>query len=227
MMGLALTAFLAVAASGNAFGQRSGVRARPNARPYAAPHRHIDGRYSSYRPYYNRGYTVRALPRGAYRDLRGPRGGRYGYHGGNWYRWSGRAWVVWSAPIGAFVPWLPPYFTTVWWYGIPYYYANDTYFVWDADRSAYEVVAPPTGMDQAATTQAPASDRLFAYPDRGQSEAQQKEDRYECHRWAVTQTGFDPTQPKVGMSTDTLARKHDDYLRAEAACLDGRGYTVR
>jgi hypothetical protein len=34
----------------------------------------------------------------------------------------------------------------------------------------------------------------FMYPAKGQSEAQQDRDRYECHSWAVRQTGFDPTR---------------------------------
>ena len=33
---------------------------------------------------------------------------------------------------------------------------------------------------------------LFAYPSAGQPEAQQRQDRFECHEWAVGQTGFDP-----------------------------------
>ena len=33
----------------------------------------------------------------------------------------------------------------------------------------------------------------FAYPNAGQSDQQQSRDRYECHQWAVSQTGFDPT----------------------------------
>lgn len=33
----------------------------------------------------------------------------------------------------------------------------------------------------------------FAYPKAGQSEQQQSKDRYECHQWAVSQTGFDPS----------------------------------
>ena len=33
----------------------------------------------------------------------------------------------------------------------------------------------------------------FAYPRAGQSEQQQSKDRYECHQWAVSQTGFDPS----------------------------------
>ncbi len=33
------------------------------------------------------------------------------------------------------------------------------------------------------------------YPKYGQSLDQQDRDRYECHNWAVTQTGFDPFWP--------------------------------
>ncbi len=35
----------------------------------------------------------------------------------------------------------------------------------------------------------------FVYPAKGQSAEQQKKDEYECHQWAVQQTGFDPTKP--------------------------------
>jgi hypothetical protein len=34
--------------------------------------------------------------------------------------------------------------------------------------------------------------QLFIYPLRGQSPQQQQQDRFECHQWAVQQTGFDP-----------------------------------
>lgn len=38
----------------------------------------------------------------------------------------------------------------------------------------------------------------FVYPKAGQSEQQQSQDRFECHQWAVQQTGFDPsTAPPV------------------------------
>ena len=36
---------------------------------------------------------------------------------------------------------------------------------------------------------------LIIYPSRGQSPDQQSRDRYECHMWAVQQTGVDPTAP--------------------------------
>jgi hypothetical protein len=35
---------------------------------------------------------------------------------------------------------------------------------------------------------------VIAYPMHGQSPDQQSRDRYECHLWAVQQSGFDPTQ---------------------------------
>jgi hypothetical protein len=39
---------------------------------------------------------------------------------------------------------------------------------------------------------------MFIYPKKGQSKEQQQRDQYECHLWAVDQTGVDPmnlTQP--------------------------------
>ncbi len=36
---------------------------------------------------------------------------------------------------------------------------------------------------------------LFIYPAKGQSQEQQDKDRYECHSWAVQQSGFDPSRP--------------------------------
>ena len=39
--------------------------------------------------------------------------------------------------------------------------------------------------------------RVFVYPLHGQSTDLQDRDRYECHNWAVQQTGFDPSAPYV------------------------------
>jgi hypothetical protein len=33
---------------------------------------------------------------------------------------------------------------------------------------------------------------VAAYPRNGQSDYQQRRDRFECHNWAVSQSGFDP-----------------------------------
>ena len=41
---------------------------------------------------------------------------------------------------------------------------------------------------------APAPQRVFVYPANGQSAEQTDRDRYECHIWAVQQTGVDPSR---------------------------------
>jgi hypothetical protein len=40
----------------------------------------------------------------------------------------------------------------------------------------------------------------YIYPSKGQSPEQQNRDRYECHTWAVQQTGFDPTRPQTAQA---------------------------
>ena len=39
--------------------------------------------------------------------------------------------------------------------------------------------------------------RVFVYPLQGQSADLQDRDRYECHKWAVQESGFDPSAPYV------------------------------
>jgi hypothetical protein len=39
--------------------------------------------------------------------------------------------------------------------------------------------------------------QILVYPAHGQSPEQLERDRYECHVWAVQQTGFDPSGPSV------------------------------
>ena len=115
-----------------------------------ATHQHLDSRFSHNRYYYDRGYAVHTPPAHGVANLIGRDGERYYFQGGNWFRWRGDwyrdwggAWVVVDAPIGLFVPSLPPHYTPIWWSGTPYYYANDTCYLWDARRSEYQVVAPP------------------------------------------------------------------------------------
>jgi hypothetical protein len=100
---------------------------------------------------------------------------------------------------------------------VPYYYANDTYYAWVPEVNEYQVVMPPTGIESSGSTHAPVTDSLFAYPRNGQSVELQAKDRSECYRSAADATGYD--------STKTSERA--DYLRAQAACLDARGYSVR
>jgi hypothetical protein len=40
--------------------------------------------------------------------------------------------------------------------------------------------------------------QMYIYPARGQNQQQQDQDRYQCHNWAVQQTGFDPSKASPG-----------------------------
>ena len=159
-------------------------------------------------------------------------GGYGGWHGG--YGWRGGYWGPWGwgwggLGLGLYFATLPYYYSTYWWGGVPYYYADNTYYRWDSEVGQYETVAPPAEIqDQvvapgAAAAQGGAPSDLIAYPKNGQSQEQLGKDKFECHRWAVGQTGFDPTEPRGGAAPGNRS----NYLRAQAACLEGRGYSVK
>ena len=133
---------------------------------------------------------------------------------------------VCAVVVGIGISFLPPFYSTVWFGGIPYYYADSTYYLWRAEQQQYVVTAPPPGV-AASTSDVAGNADLYAYPKNGQNDELQGRDRYECHSWAVTQSGFDPTQPLGGVPASEAANKRADYQRAERACLEGRGYTVR
>jgi hypothetical protein len=69
--------------------------------------------------------------------------------------------------------------------------------------------------------------KVFVYPRNAQSADQQAHDRYECYRFAVTQSGFDPMRSTGPAPQSSRAESQSDYDRAQAACLEGRGYTIR
>jgi hypothetical protein len=135
---------------------------------------------------------------------------------------------------------LPAVYATYWWGGVPYYYANDVYYTYNAAQSGYVVTDPPPtdagdsdsagGNGDYASAEpgqvqsngvSGGSSNVYAYPKDGQSDEQQSSDRYECHKWAVAQSGFDPTH------TSQASGNSADYRRAMTACLDGRGYSAK
>jgi hypothetical protein len=207
------------------------------------PHQqHYDTRYGHNHYYPEHGMSVAVAPHGGVPLAW--HGDHYWYHGGVWYRPYGPSWVVVGPPVGIYVPVLPPVYTTVVFGGVPYYYANDAYYLWSDSERQYQVVAPPPGADSASAAPSdavppppsasgapiggsPVGDNLFVYPRNGQTAEQQANDRYECHRWAVDQSGFDPTPSGGGVAPEQAAAGRADYRRAIEACLDGRGYTVR
>lgn len=182
------------------------------------------GSYTNYHySYPARGYATYNLPRGYYTSRY--YGSPYYYHGGSWYRPYGPRFVVVAPPIGIGISVLPPYYSTLWFGGSPYYYADDTYYTYRPERREYVVTEPPRGAPTAEPSQ--GSDEVFVYPKEGQSEGQQATDRDECHQWAVARTGYDPTRPAGNVAETDMTSRRADYARAEAACLDGRGYSVR
>jgi hypothetical protein len=180
-------------------------------------HGYVAGRGGYGRPGYGR-------PGPGYGRAGWAHGGYHGYNWGGGY-WHGafwpRAYYGWGFPL--FLPVLPAIYATYYWGGIPYYYANNVYYTWNPDQNGYTVTDPPPVDGTAGSTDdsnnqpANASD-VYAYPQNGQTDEQQSNDRYECHTWARSQTGFDPT---VSSSTGNA----DDYRRAMIACMNARGYS--
>lgn len=136
------------------------------------------------------------------------------YRGGYFYWGVGPGWwgpCGWGWGWG----WAGSSCSAYWWGVDPLYFPNG--------------IAPPPPPPDGLPPNAPAPGAatlgldLFMYPKTGQSAEQQGTDRYECHRWAADQTGFDPSQGSPGVTE----RKRDDYLRAMSACLEGRGYSVK
>jgi hypothetical protein len=156
-------------------------------------------------------------------------GGGYGGRYGRWY--GGYGYGAWGwAGYGLFLSTLPYYYSTYWWDGVPYYYADDNYYRWDGSLGEYEVVNPPAGL--ANQDVQPANTELYAYPRNGQSTQQQAQDKQQCQTWADSQSGVDSTQSQTGHAAASIAAASSpthrpDYLRAQAACLEGRGYSVR
>lgn len=206
---------------------------------------HADARFHDH-AFPARGAVFHALPARHYDVVFGR--AHYYFAGGVWYAPRGGVFVVVAPPFGVYAPVLPPLYTTVWVAGVPYYYADDVYYVYRGPAIGYEVVAPPDAQVAAAPPPpgppggpppgagpgpgpgpgpAPESHELFIYPKNGQSPDQQAKDQYECHTWASSQTGFDPTAPNGGVAPYQTASKRADYDRAMGACLEGRGYTVK
>jgi hypothetical protein len=225
---IALVVLLSSAAYADKGGHdRNDKHGRPDysrkAPPPPPPGFRMDKRYEHNRYYPPPKYRVDVLP--GRRHIIHYHDRDYFYISGVWYISSGSAYVVVRPPLGVIVPILPPFYTTIWLGGIPYYYANDVYYVWRSDLNGYEVASPPIKEEEASLPY--VADELYAYPKEGQSEQQQADDKYACHRWGVEQTGYDPTQPPTNLSVKELNKKREDYNRAMKACLEGKGYSVR
>ena len=146
---------------------------------------------------------------------------RYYYNDGAYYRFNGFSFNLVSGNIGAYIYSLPYGYRSVMIDNYPYYYANNVYYVRDHVRNVYLRVDDPYDTANVRYEQAEQSgyQELFVYPNEGQTEEELGQDKYECHLWAVDKTGFDPGLGKPG--------DFNEYQRAQCACLEGRGYTVK
>ncbi len=201
-------------------GEGRGPQGRPavDARGQVLDARHNHGRY-----YPAVGSVRSSLPEGYRPYYRGR--DRFYFSGGIWYAPRGPGFAVVVPPPGLVISVLPPYYSTVWFGGIPYYYADNVYYTWQADQNGYAVADPPTDADAPSSPPDNAQQDLIIYPKGGQSKDQQAADQFECHTWAKGQTGFDPTQPGGGEPGGS-AMSRSNYDRAMSACLTARGYQV-
>ena len=159
-------------------------------------------------------------------------GGLHGRFNGAGFRgwWWGPGWFGLDLYLAA----LPSYYEAYVWDGVPYYYVNGDYWVWNGDVGEYEQVQPPAQIATAAPDEVPNEGlRLFVYPKNGQTAQQQSKDEAECSHWASGQTGYIPPASVAGQSGGAANEKsgasparRQDYLRADSACLEGRGYSV-
>jgi len=83
---------------------------------------------------------------------------------------------------------------------------------------AQYVSTPPPG-----ATPPPGPTDITVTPKNGQTPQQQWSDRYACHGWAVTQSGFDPSHKSAAAPAQG---SEEEYRRSLTGCLEERGYTV-
>ena len=73
------------------------------------------------------------------------------------------------------------------------------------------------GVALAGLVFAPAvAQQMYIYPTQNQSPDQQNRDRYECHIWAVQQTGVDPTNPQMAGTPPPYEAQQGGLLRGGA-----------
>ncbi|WP_332306734.1 DUF6515 family protein, partial [Pseudomonas fragi] len=146
------------------------------------------------------------------------RGQNYYFSGGYWYRPQGPRYIVVQPPYGLRVGFLPDYAREVWFGSTLMFLAAGAYYAYQPATRDYVVVEPP------AANQQPVSNNyeMVAYPMNGQSPAQIGQDRYDCYRWAVEQSGFDPAKATYAPAAQVVQA----YRQAQGSCLSSRGYQV-
>ncbi|KRP62773.1 glycine zipper family protein [Pseudomonas veronii] len=172
-------------------------------------------------PQYRPGYMVDRFPE---RNYRVPyRGQDYFFSGGYWYRPQGPRYVVVAPPYGIRVHYLPDYAREVWVGGALFFLAAGAYYTYENSTQQYVVVEPPTAVPAPQPAPQGNGYDVVAYPANGQSPAQVQQDGYDCYRWAVQQSGFDPQAVTYAPAPAVVQA----YRQAQGNCLSSRGYQVQ
>jgi len=172
-------------------------------------------------PQYRPGYIVDRFPD---RNYRVPyRGQDYFFSGGYWYRPQGPRYIVVAPPYGIRVQYLPDYAREVWVGSALFFLAAGSYYTYEASSQQYVVVEPPPAAPAPQPTPQGNGYDVVAYPANGQSPAQVQQDGYECYRWAVQQSGFDPRTVTYAPAPSVV----QTYRQAQGNCLSSRGYQVQ
>ena len=171
------------------------------------------------------------VPPGGYMTSR-YRGDSWYFGGGHWYRpWRG-GYAAFYPPVGLCLSALPFGYATYVYRDIPYYYYEDIYYT-AAPAGGYMVVDPPPEREErrpsppppSSSRQDPAADALLIIPKEGQKEVAMIADRQKAQRFAVAESGYDPTYSDPSDPGTPRARRA--YLRAMKSYLEERGYSVK
>ena len=177
-------------------------------------------------PRFRPGYEIDRMPGGYSRVPY--RGNDYYYSSGYWYRPQGPRYVVVEPPRGVRVRTLPDYAQQVWLGSSLFFVAAGTYYSYEQSTQEYVVAEPPQNVQPVYSPvqgAQPAADPydVIAYPANGQSQEQVEQDRYDCYRYAVQQSNFDPAAATYQPAPEVIGL----YRQAMAGCYAGRGYNVQ
>lgn len=125
-------------------------------------------------------------------------------------------------PYGIRVSIIPSYAREVWVGSSLFFLAAGSYYAYQPATQDYIVVEPPATMVQPAPQPVSNGYDVVAYPANGQTPAQIDQDRYDCYRWAVDQSHFDPAHIAYAPAPAVV----QTYRQAEGNCLNSRGYQV-
>ncbi len=196
---------------------------RPDA---GRPGGHGDGWGSG--PRYRPGYQIDRMP-GGYSRVPW-HGSDYYYSGGYWYRPQGPRYIVVAPPRGARVRYLPDYAQQVWLGSALFFLAAGTYYTYEQSTQEYVVAEPPQnvepvyGPETMPPPQQPSNPYdVIAYPANGQTQQQVEQDRYDCYRYAVQQSNFDPASATYQPAPEVVGI----FRQAMAGCYASRGYSVQ